>query len=182
MRAFHLATLLGIGLALGGHARLLAADSVPAPALFDNPVIAKGKCTPAGLEAITARMHAGLAAAGAQLDGVYYCLHHPDAALDQYRVACDCRKPRPGLLRLAAEEHGVDLAASVMIGDGLNDVQAGRAAGCLTILIAREKCELCRKMEELGVRPDAIAPDLAATVRLLGSRIGRKGEENADFS
>ena len=63
-----------------------------------------------------------------RLDGFYYCPHAPGAG-------CACRKPAPGLLQRAAREHGVELAASWMIGDILDDVEAGRRAGCRTILI-----------------------------------------------
>jgi len=65
----------------------------------------------------------------AAIDGFYYCPHDLDAG-------CDCRKPHPGLLMRAASELGVDRSASWMIGDDANDVAAGRAAGCRTILIA----------------------------------------------
>jgi len=133
----------------------------------NQPGIAKAKCTPAGLEAITAKMHAGLAAAGAHLDAVYYCLHHPDALRAEYRLACDCRKPRPGLLQRAAREHGLDLHASFIAGDGLTDVLAGQAVGCTTIFLGNHKCELCRVMAEQGARPDFIAPDLAGAVECI---------------
>lgn len=62
------------------------------------------------------------------LDGFYYCPHRPDAG-------CQCRKPRPGLLLRAAREHGVDLGRSWMIGDILDDVEAGRRAGCRALLV-----------------------------------------------
>src|ERR1051326_8026142 len=61
----------------------------------NQPGIAKGKFSPALLQQITAKMHAAVAEAGGKLDAVYYCLHHPDAALAEYRAICACRKPRP---------------------------------------------------------------------------------------
>jgi D-glycero-D-manno-heptose 1,7-bisphosphate phosphatase len=69
-----------------------------------------------------------LVAAGGRVDGVYVCPHQPGDG-------CDCRKPAPGLLRRAAAELGIDLAASVMIGDALTDVQAGQSAGARAILV-----------------------------------------------
>lgn len=75
---------------------------LPVIVVSNQPGIAKGKMTLALQEAITSKLQAGLAAAGAHLDGVYYCLHHPDAALPEYRIRCDCRKPKPGLLLRAA--------------------------------------------------------------------------------
>jgi D-glycero-D-manno-heptose 1,7-bisphosphate phosphatase len=140
----------------------------------NQPGIAKRKLTPALLDAITRCMRAGLAAEGARLDGVYYCLHHPDAVIPEYRVACDCRKPAPGLLRRAASELDVDLASSYMIGDGVTDVQAGNRAGCTTIWIGARKCDVCALMRTPEATPRLTAPDLAAAVDLLlGVRPGR---------
>ena len=74
-------------------------------------------------------------AGGPRLDAFYYCPHHPDADLVEYRVVCSCRKPRPGMLRRAAEEHGLDLRASFLVGDRMSDIAAGAAAGCRTVLV-----------------------------------------------
>ena len=70
------------------------------------------------------------------------------------------RKPKPGMLLQAAKDHDIDLSKSWMIGDGINDIQAGQAAGCRTILIGRLKCDLCRIMEDEGAKPDFITPNL----------------------
>ena len=71
----------------------------------------------------------GRAAGGPALDGWYGCPHHPDATLSEYRLACDCRKPAPGLIERAFAEWGFDRARSVMIGDTENDMRAAAAAG-----------------------------------------------------
>jgi D-glycero-D-manno-heptose 1,7-bisphosphate phosphatase len=71
-----------------------------------------------------------LAAAGAFIDGAYYCPHNNEPP-------CDCRKPAPGLLLTAAREHQIDLAASWMIGDSESDVRAGKSAGCRTARIMK---------------------------------------------
>ena len=73
--------------------------------------------------------------AGAVIDGFYYCPHHPTEGQGIYRIDCDCRKPKPGMLLRAARELGIDTAKSWMIGDRLTDLQAGAAAGCRTILV-----------------------------------------------
>lgn len=72
---------------------------------------------------------------GVRLAGFYYCPHYPDGEVTRYAVHCSCRKPAPGLLLRAAQEHGIDLRCSWMVGDILHDVEAGRRAGCRTILI-----------------------------------------------
>jgi D-glycero-D-manno-heptose 1,7-bisphosphate phosphatase len=69
------------------------------------------------------------------LNGFYYCPHHPEGTSKEYAIECDCRKPQPGMLIKAAEELGIDLNSSWMIGDILNDVEAGKRAGCRSILI-----------------------------------------------
>jgi D-glycero-D-manno-heptose 1,7-bisphosphate phosphatase len=138
----------------------------------NQPGIAKGKCTSGGLEAITQKMHDELSRAGAHLDAVRYCLHHPEAALKEYRVVCNCRKPRPGLLQQAADELAIDLRASFMVGDGLTDVLAGKAVGCTTILLGNHKCDTCKVMEERGARPDSVFPDLLAAVGFISHMRG----------
>jgi D-glycero-D-manno-heptose 1,7-bisphosphate phosphatase len=74
-------------------------------------------------------MRAEFAAAGAPLAGVYHCPHHPVDAIGPYRMACDCRKPAPGMLLRAARELDLDLARSLMFGDRESDLQAAQAAG-----------------------------------------------------
>jgi len=86
-----------------------------------------------------ARMHQHLATTlreqGVDLDGIYYCPHHVDGVVPHLAIECDCRKPRPGLLRRAALDEDIDLERSWFIGDILDDVEAGRRAGCRTILV-----------------------------------------------
>jgi D-glycero-D-manno-heptose 1,7-bisphosphate phosphatase len=97
--------------------------------------VAKGMITEDELGLIHIRMIALLAEEGAQIDGIYYCPHHPDGGHLEYSVECDCRKPRPGLLERAAGEHDINLTESIMIGDSLRDLEAGRAAGARAVLV-----------------------------------------------
>jgi len=135
--------------------------------ISNQPGIAKGKLSLKVLEAIDKKMKEELAEFGARLDRIYYCLHHPEAIKKEYRKNCPCRKPNPGLLLKAAEELQISLNSSYMIGDGLTDIQAGERAGCKTILLGRLKCDLCRLMEDLEVKPDLIASNLARAVKLI---------------
>jgi D,D-heptose 1,7-bisphosphate phosphatase len=70
-----------------------------------------------------------------KIDGFYFCPHYTEGAVKEYVVACNCRKPKPGMILKACEEHNVDPARSWMIGDILNDVEAGNRAGCKTVLL-----------------------------------------------
>jgi D-sedoheptulose 7-phosphate isomerase len=133
----------------------------------NQPGIAKGKFTPALLQDVTSKMKVSVAAAGGKLDAVYYCLHHPEAAATEYRAICDCRKPRPGLLLQAAQEWQIDLAGSFMIGDGLTDIEAGRAAGTRTIFIGQSKNYIHEEFERRGIKPDYVAAALPHAVEII---------------
>lgn len=76
-----------------------------------------------------------LAKEGANIDAIYYCPHHPEAKIERYRLDCNCRKPKPGMLIRAEKELNVDLKQSFIIGDKLSDIEAGERAGCKTILV-----------------------------------------------
>lgn len=130
----------------------------------NQPGIAKGKYTNSLLDKMTRKMKDGVAQGGGRLDGIYYCLHHPDAALDEFRAHCDCRKPRPGLILRAAGDFGIDLGESIMIGDGITDIEAGIAAGTRTIFIGQAKPYVLDTFRQHGVQPGSIAPDLASAV------------------
>lgn len=80
-------------------------------------------------------MKDNLARKGARIDAVYYCPHHPEARIERYRVDCNCRKPEPGMLTRAGKELNLDLQQSFMVGDKLSDVEAGKRAGCKTIMV-----------------------------------------------
>lgn len=135
--------------------------------ISNQPGVAKGKLTHSILQAITEKMVAELAADGASLDGIYYCLHHPDAVVEALKVECACRKPRPGLLAMASQELSIDLRQSYMVGDGLTDIQAGARAGCRTIWVGNWKCEICRVARSQPAEPDLIAANLFDAVRLI---------------
>jgi len=90
--------------------------------------VAKGLLTIAELETIHRKMLEELAKAGAKLDGIYYCPHDKEPP-------CVCRKPSPGMLLTAAQEHHIDLTSSWMVGDSQSDLEAGKGAGCRTVQI-----------------------------------------------
>lgn len=101
--------------------------------------VARGIFPKSAVEAVNEEMRRQLQAAGTDIDAIYFCPHHPQGKVAEYRRECDCRKPRPGLIVKALAEHGVDPALSYMIGDAVRDVEAGETAGCRTsVLIAGE--------------------------------------------
>lgn len=136
----------------------------------NQTVVARGLITEAQLDQIHQRLQAMLQAAGAPpMDGIYVCPHHPRATLAGYRVACDCRKPRAGLLRQAAKEWSLHLPGCYMIGDRLTDIAAGAHAGCRTVLVETGQ-HLAPAIEtvepvDLTIVPDWACADLSAAVR-----------------
>jgi D-glycero-D-manno-heptose 1,7-bisphosphate phosphatase len=97
--------------------------------------VARGYFEESALIAVEQKVKALLAVEGIHLDGFYYCPHYPEGNIGEYAVDCDCRKPQPGLILKAADEMEIDLSISWMIGDILNDVEAGNRAGCKSVLI-----------------------------------------------
>lgn len=84
---------------------------------------------------------------GVYLDAIYYCPHHPhkgyEGEVRELKIDCECRKPNPGMLLKAVEDFNIDLSQSWMIGDGVNDIKAGKAAGCRVSLIGEgEYCQV----------------------------------------
>lgn len=105
----------------------------------NQPVIARGEVTKSELNEIHKKLETKLGYKGAYIDGLYYCPHHPhkgyEGEIAEFKIDCDCRKPKPGMLLKAAEDFNIDLEQSWMIGDGENDIKAGIAVGCKTVLL-----------------------------------------------
>ena len=101
----------------------------------NQSAVGRGMLTAVALEAIHRLIDREFRLNGARIDAFYYCPHHPEAKLPEFRIDCDCRKPKPGMLVKAARDWNINLSRSFMIGDSSRDVEAGKAAGCRTILI-----------------------------------------------
>jgi D-glycero-D-manno-heptose 1,7-bisphosphate phosphatase len=115
-------------------ARLNAAG-VPVVVVTNQAGVARGYFPEECVGRVHDRLDELLAREGARVDGYFVCPHHPSEGRPPYRRDCDCRKPAAGLLLRAAEQLGLDLARSFMIGDKLSDVEAGARAGCGTVLV-----------------------------------------------
>lgn len=119
--------------------RKINRSSFLAIVVSNQPVIARGELTIDELEEIHKKMETILGQNGAYVDGIYYCPHHPDKGFKgerpELKINCTCRKPKPGMLFNAAKDYNIDLSESYMVGDSENDIKAGKAAGCKTILV-----------------------------------------------
>ena len=119
---------------------------IPVIVITNQPVLARGEVTEAGLEDIHARLEALLAQESAYLTDIFYCPHHPDSGfageVPALKRICDCRKPAPGLLLTAAKRYDIDLSSSFMIGDSESDMTAARRAGCRTAAIGGMQADI----------------------------------------
>jgi D-glycero-D-manno-heptose 1,7-bisphosphate phosphatase len=110
--------------------------------ITNQPVIARGEASLEDLDAIHNKMETELGKAGAYVDDIFFCPHHPDRGFPgerpEYKIDCPCRKPKPGLILEAAKKYHIDLSQSYMVGDDTRDVRAGLAAGCKTVLLSPE--------------------------------------------
>jgi D,D-heptose 1,7-bisphosphate phosphatase len=142
--------------------RRLRAASYEVVVVTNQSGVARGLMTEEDVQAVHRRMRELLTESGADTDAIYYCpyLDGPEAVRESYRRDSDLRKPKPGMLLLAARERGLDLARSWMIGDSSRDMLAGKSAGCRTILLANGRA---------GGRDgaDHLAPDLIAAAELI---------------
>ncbi|MAG15367.1 MAG: D-glycero-beta-D-manno-heptose-1,7-bisphosphate 7-phosphatase [Dehalococcoidales bacterium] len=119
--------------------------------------VGRGYFTEETLADIHKKMKRELAREGARVDAIYYCPHHPDDN-------CDCRKPKPGMIRQAVKDYDIDLKYSFVMGDMMSDIAMGKAAGCRTVFIGRQP-----PVSEGEAAPEAIAPDmLEATYSIIG--------------
>lgn len=111
----------------------------------NQPVIARGEVSIEELEEIHKKLETLLGETGAYIDDIFYCPHHPDRGFEgerpEYKMECECRKPKPGLILKAAEKYNISLEDSWMIGDSESDIQAGLNAGCKTAFINDDHCK-----------------------------------------
>jgi len=138
---------------------LLNEVGIPVIVVTNQSGIGRGYFTETRLDEIHRTLIKRLASQNAHLDAIYYCPHHLEDG-------CDCRKPEPGMIMQAAEEHNIDLRRSWVIGDKISDLRAGWRVGCKTVLVltgygreAREHFQYC------NFKPDEIEHDLLSAVK-----------------
>lgn len=117
----------------------------------NQPVIARGEVSLDELQEIHNKMETLLGEKGAYVDDIFFCPHHPDKGFEgerlEYKIDCDCRKPKPGMLLKAAEKYNIDLSHSWMVGDSENDIKAGLNSDCNVALIGEN--EICQAYKSL---------------------------------
>ncbi|RHJ49339.1 HAD-IIIA family hydrolase [Bacteroides sp. AM10-21B] len=135
--------------------RLINQKGYLAIVITNQPVIARNMCTLEELDTIHATLETLLGKEHAYLDAIYYCPHHPDSGYPEerkeYKVVCNCRKPKPGMILQAAKDWNIDLSQSYLVGDSETDIQAGQNAGIrgLYKIIQNEPDSLLKQLSSL---------------------------------
>lgn len=146
--------------------RQLNQHGVPVLVVTNQSGLARGYFPESLLDQVHAAMDERLAQAGARVDGIYVCPHHPEAKEARFRADCTCRKPKPGLFLRAAAEHGLDLGRSYVVGDRWSDLKAAARCGARGVLVLTGygRGDLQYIGPSQTVRPDYVAEDLPAAV------------------
>jgi histidinol-phosphate phosphatase family protein len=138
----------------------------------NQPGIAKGFCSYKEVEKIHDKMNGLLGERGAHIDALYMCPHHPEKGhcgeIEELKIDCECRKPKPGLIHAAAKDLDIDLHRSWVIGDSLTDIAAGKKAGTKTILLSNGGgCGSREEKRLAGEKPDFLCADLAHALKII---------------
>ena len=126
--------------------------------------IARGYFSEDEFMTLTEWMDWSLADKGVDLDGIYFCPHHPVHGIGEYKQQCQCRKPQPGMILSAEAELNIDLSQSYLVGDKLSDLQAGIAAGITTNILVRTGKEITGEAQEVA---NHLVDSLADVITLL---------------
>jgi D-glycero-D-manno-heptose 1,7-bisphosphate phosphatase len=140
--------------------------------------VARGYFSEAMVHEVHARLGSQLEAAGARLDAIYYCAHHPTVGEPPYRLDCDCRKPRPGLVQRAAGDLAIDLNHSWMVGDRFSDIELAHNAGVHSafVLTGYGRGEWEHQRKSWTIEPELVAENLLEAVsQIIAGHSARSG-------
>jgi D-glycero-D-manno-heptose 1,7-bisphosphate phosphatase len=131
--------------------------------------VARGYFSEEMIHAVHEQLERELENEGARLDAIYYCAHHPTVGEPPYRLHCDCRKPKPGLILRAAEKFDIDLASSWMVGDRYSDIELARNAGVNSafVLSGYGQGEWEHQRATWQHEPDLVSENLLEAVRAI---------------
>jgi len=157
--------------------RLLNESGFKVIVISNQSGVARGYYQEKDIKIYNNEMKRQLEEKGAHIDAIYYCPHHPEATIDKYKIDCDCRKPKPGMLRQAEGDLNLDLKYSFLVGDKMSDIEAGYRAGCKTILVltGQGNGEL-KKISEIDIKPNYISKDLHSAIQI----VNRNNESKED--
>ncbi|MEH6451986.1 MAG: D-glycero-beta-D-manno-heptose 1,7-bisphosphate 7-phosphatase [Psychromonas sp.] len=126
--------------------------------------IARGYFSEEQFNTLTEWMDWSLVDRGVELDGIYYCPHHAEKGIGEYKVDCECRKPKAGMLLTAIDDLNIDVTESILVGDKISDIQAGQAAGVKLNYLVKTGKQITSEGEKAA---DGIFDDLASLVETI---------------
>ena len=152
--------------------RLLNESGFKVIVVSNQSGVARGYYQERDIEVYNIAMQKKLEEKNAYIDAIYYCPHYSEATIEAYKIDCDCRKPKPGMLKRAEKDLEVDLKCSFLIGDKLSDIKAGYRAGCKTILVLTGKGnDELKKISKINIKPNYISTDLYAASQIINGNM-----------
>lgn len=149
--------LPGVGPAI----HLLNKKKIPVIVVTNQPAVARGLITEDGVEEINREIEKRLLIDKAIITKFYFCPHHPNADVAEYRMVCDCRKPKTGLFKEATKKFGLDIKKSFVVGDSFRDIEAAKKLGSKSVAVKTGSSDFRKS------KPDYIAEDLYEAVKLI---------------
>lgn len=142
----------------GDAIRLLNDNNFLVIVISNQSGVARGYYEEKDIKIFNDEMERLLKKENACIDSIYYCPHHPNAVVERYRIECECRKPKPGMIHQAIQKNSIDIRKSFVVGDKWSDINAGRSAGCKTVLVLTGHGNEERSNKQVSA--DYIATDL----------------------
>ncbi|MBW2182988.1 MAG: HAD family hydrolase [Deltaproteobacteria bacterium] len=162
--------------------KLINESGLMAIVITNQSGVARGYFTEEMVHRVHEKMEKLLDERDVHLEGIYYCPHHPEGVVESYRKTCNCRKPASGLLKKASKDHGIDLAASYIVGDKLIDIELAYKVGAKGILVLTGygKDELEKINDVPEIRPAYVADTLFNAAKWIINDLGVKSDGNPD--
>ncbi len=162
--------------------RLLNESGFKVIVVSNQSGVARGYYQEKDIEIYNMSMQKKLEEKNAYIDAIYYCPHYSEATIEAYKIDCDCRKPKPGMLTQAEKDLNLNLKLSFLIGDKISDIEAGYRAGCKTILVltGHGNDEL-KKISKMNIKPNYISNNLYTASQII-DRNNKGKEDNIDTS
>jgi len=150
--------------------RLLNESGFKVIVVSNQSGVASGYYQEKDIEIYNRAMKKKLEEENAYIDAIYYCPHYSEATIEKYKIDCECRKPKPGMLKRAERDLNLDLKCSFLIGDKMSDIEAGYRAGCKTILVltgqGNDELKKISKMD-IKIKPNYISKDLFTAIQII---------------
>ena len=144
--------------------RLLRRAGYAVVVVTNQSGVARGMIEESFVEEVHRIIQSQLSAVGEELDGHYYCPHEPSASIEAFRVDCDCRKPKPGMVTRAARDLGLDVERSVVVGDKWSDIRLAKQTGARGVLVRTGYGRSQEKNPQEGLSADAVVDTLMDAV------------------